>query len=95
MEQSKQQLLRQAQDKELLAEKFDQYAKQLDKIFTDITPKSYGGDIWTGPAAERFQSDARRLDRELKRLAGNCRATSKNLRGAARALRSNAHKLKG
>ncbi|GAA3408664.1 hypothetical protein [Streptosporangium vulgare] len=51
-------LLRLANEKELLADRFDGYVKNLTTLFDQIKTESVHGErTWTGPAAQRFDHD--------------------------------------
>ncbi|MEV0614164.1 hypothetical protein AB0I81_12640 [Nonomuraea sp. NPDC050404] len=85
------QLLREAGEKESLAATFTRYARSLPEAFEGI-PAAQGDHaaFWTGPAAERYLTQALRLRRELAELADSCLATAENLRRRARRLRQDA-----
>ncbi|MEV8630460.1 WXG100 family type VII secretion target [Streptosporangium sp. NPDC051023] len=84
-------LLRQAEEKELLASRFEGYAENLATLLGRVkTGFAGGGSVWTGLAAQRFDQDAERRRIETNRLAEQCRQAAQNLRNAARRLRSQA-----
>ncbi|GAA0409489.1 hypothetical protein GCM10009530_72390 [Microbispora corallina] len=85
-------LLRQAEDKERLATRFDGWAKDLDGLLAQVTVTSGGRDVWTGPAADRFSGGVRERRAETAALAGDCRTAAANLRGSAARLREDAKK---
>lgn len=90
----KDQLLREASEKEALAATFTRYAKSLAETFEDVPPKP--GDtepFWKGPAAERYLTDAARLRREMTELEDSCLATADSLRRSAERLRRAAAEL--
>lgn len=90
MTESRAELLRQAGEKELLAQRFTNYAKGLATYFIAIE-RSYGrGGTWKGPAAQRYEGDLRVRRREIEDLEQDCLAAAKNLRRTASDLRTQA-----
>jgi uncharacterized protein YukE len=88
---SRDELRRQAGDKDLLAERFDGYAKDLATLFDRIKTGSVGGGpVWTGPAAQRFDHDAGQHRSDIERLVQQCHLAARNLRRAAQQLRQQA-----
>ncbi|WP_329092647.1 WXG100 family type VII secretion target [Streptosporangium sp. NBC_01469] len=84
-------LLRQAEEKDLLADRFEGYVKNLETLLDRIRVGSVGdGPVWTGPAAQRFERDTSRRSADVNRLAEQCRGASRNLRRSASALRERA-----
>ncbi len=85
------QLLQQAEEKEALAVSFDTYSERLDTVFAGI-PASPGASkgFWTGPAADRYTSQAHQLGRGVDELKEACTATARNLRRRAEQLRKEA-----
>ncbi|WP_248960588.1 hypothetical protein [Sphaerisporangium perillae] len=84
-------LQRQAQEKELLAARFDNYAKDLITYFDHIKTGSVeSGPVWTGPAAQRFEQDTGRHRSDVDRLIEQCYLASRNLRRMALQLRQQA-----
>lgn len=84
-------LQRQAEEKELLATRFDNYAKDLATFFDRIKTGSVGGGpVWTGPAAQRFAQDASQHRLEVDRLLEQCHLAARNLRRAGQQLREQA-----
>jgi uncharacterized protein YukE len=83
-------LLRQAEDKERLATRFDGWAKQLGSFFAGVSVTAKGKEVWTGPAADRFTSAAKDRRAETDALAENCRTAAANLRRSAAKLREDA-----
>ncbi|GAA3119158.1 WXG100 family type VII secretion target [Streptosporangium carneum] len=84
-------LLRQAEGKELLADRFEGYVQNLETVFERIrvdTPVD--GPVWTGSAARRFESDAVQRRSDLTRLVEQCREAAGNLRRTASRLREQA-----
>ncbi|MFB4266616.1 hypothetical protein [Nonomuraea sp. GTA35] len=88
---TKDQLLREAADKEALAVTFLRYARTLPEALEGIPARP--GDcepFWRGPAAQRFVTQVLRLRRELDDLEDDCLATAESLRRRARRLREQA-----
>ncbi|MFF0246606.1 hypothetical protein ACWEU6_28135 [Streptosporangium sandarakinum] len=83
-------LMRQAEAKDMLADRFDGYAKNLELLLERIKTGSLGGPVWTGPAAQRFDNDFLTRGSEVTRLAEQCHAAVRNLRRAASRLREQA-----
>ncbi|MQA95210.1 MAG: hypothetical protein GEV11_11400 [Streptosporangiales bacterium] len=90
MAESRQELLRQADEKELLAQRFVNYAKGLAPYFTGADRAMSGGRTWTGPAAERYAAAARMRRSELRDLEEDCHRAAANLRRTAAELRERA-----
>ncbi|SDK44686.1 hypothetical protein [Nonomuraea jiangxiensis] len=87
----KHQLLREAAEKEALADTFTRYAKTLAVVFDGIPAQQRGGEsYWKGPAAERYQAHAVQLRSQIGNLETGCLATAENLRRRARQLREEA-----
>lgn len=75
---TKDQLLREAADKEALAVTFLRYARALPEALEDLPSRP--GDyepFWRGPAAQRFITQVLRLRRELDDLEDDCLATAR------------------
>ncbi|MFI7618257.1 hypothetical protein ACIBP6_44265 [Nonomuraea terrae] len=90
----KDQLLREASEKEALAATFTRYAKTLAETFEGIPSKPGENEpLWRGPAAERYLSDAARLRGEMNELEDSCLAAADNLRRRAEQLRRAAAQL--
>ncbi|WP_043627680.1 hypothetical protein [Nonomuraea candida] len=91
---TKDQLLREAAEKESLAAAFMRYARALPQAFEGL-PAGPGdcAPFWTGPAAERFLTQALRSRREVAELAEACLATAENLRRRAGRLREEAARV--
>lgn len=84
-------LMRQAEAKEMLADRFDGYVKNLEVLLERIRTGTVGdGPIWTGPAAQRFDDDLVRKRSEVDRLIDQCRSAARNLRQVALRLREQA-----
>lgn len=84
-------LLRQAEEKDLLADRFEGYVKNLETLLERIRIGSAdSGPVWTGPAAQRFDRDTSQRSADVDRLAEQCRRASRNLRRSASALRERA-----
>ncbi|WP_433255046.1 hypothetical protein ACQPYK_13955 [Streptosporangium sp. CA-135522] len=84
-------LLRRAEEKDLLASRLDGYAENLATLLEQIKTGSTGGQsVWTGLAAQRFAHDVVRRRSDADLLADQCRVTARNLRQAARRLREQA-----
>ncbi|WP_329424730.1 hypothetical protein OG339_30620 [Streptosporangium sp. NBC_01495] len=84
-------LLRQADEKDLLADRFESYVKNLETLLDRIKIDSTGsGPAWTGPAAQRFDRDTLQRSADVNRLAEQCRGASRNLRRSALVLRERA-----
>ncbi|MEV0581793.1 hypothetical protein [Nonomuraea sp. NPDC050310] len=84
-------LIAQAEAKEELAKKFEGWAGQVEGVLKEITTTPSGGrEIWTGPAADRFNGTLRTQNSNLGGLASACRTTAENLRREARELRESA-----
>ncbi|MBB6554056.1 hypothetical protein [Nonomuraea rubra] len=93
---TKDQLLREAADKEALAVTFLRYARALPEALEDLPSRP--GDyepFWRGPAAQRFITQVLRLRRELDDLEDDCLATAESLRRRARRLREQAAQVAG
>ncbi|GAA2205403.1 hypothetical protein GCM10009850_008610 [Nonomuraea monospora] len=88
---TKDQLLREAADKEALAVTFLRYARALPDTFEGIPSRPADCEpFWRGPAAQRFLTQILRLRRELDDLEDDCLATAESLRRRARRLREQA-----
>lgn len=84
-------LLRQAAEKEAMAATFDQHARNLADVFTGIPITPGGSDaVWRGQAADRCTAQARQLHHEISDLRESCTATARNLRRRAQQLREEA-----
>ncbi|WP_440097665.1 hypothetical protein [Streptosporangium sp. H16] len=84
-------LLRLADEKELLADRFDGYVRNLTTLFDQIKTGSVHGErAWTGPAAQRFDHDVVRRRSDMDRLAEQCRIAARNLKRSALHLREQA-----
>ncbi|GAA4064141.1 WXG100 family type VII secretion target [Nonomuraea soli] len=78
----------QAAAKEELAKKFDRWAGEVEGLLKEITTTPSGGrEIWTGPAADRFNGTLKTQRNNLSDLGSACRTTAENLRREARELR--------
>jgi uncharacterized protein YukE len=87
-------LQRQAQEKDLLAARFDGYAKDLAVFFDRIKTGTVGaGPVWRGPAAQQFEYDAGRHRLNLDRLVEQCHLAARNLRHTAQQLRQQAEQM--
>ncbi|MEV4015700.1 hypothetical protein AB0J35_34880 [Nonomuraea angiospora] len=88
---SREQLLREAAEKEVLASTFTQYARNLAETFDGIPSRPGDSEpFWKGPAAERYLANAVRLRREMSELENSCLATAETLRRRAEQLRKEA-----
>ncbi|MET9066628.1 hypothetical protein [Streptosporangium sandarakinum] len=83
-------LMRQAEEKEFLADRFDGYAKNLELLLGRIKTGSADGPVWTGLAAQRFDDAFLRRESEITRLAEQCHTAVRNLRRAASRIREQA-----
>ena len=84
-------LLRQAEEKELLASRFEAYGENLVRLLEQVKVRSVGGDlIWTGPAAQRFDHDKRQRHAEVDRLVEQCERAALGLRNTAQRIRQQA-----
>ncbi|TDD34093.1 hypothetical protein E1286_41280 [Nonomuraea terrae] len=90
----KQQLLREAADKESLATALTRYAKGLSDAFEGVPsrPEEYD-PFWTGPSAGRHLARTQRVRREMADLVDACLITAENLRRRAQRLRETAARL--
>ncbi|MER7791660.1 hypothetical protein [Streptomyces sp. NPDC097640] len=90
-----------ADDKDRLAQEFSGWKGLVEQLLGGPTMKSAdrlgngaragGREVWSGPAAERFTGELRRLRTSLERLPGGFLATAQNLRETAKDLRSKEH----
>lgn len=88
-------LLRQAEEKELLADRFEGYMKSLENLLDRAkTDSADDGPVWTGAAAQRFEQDAMRRRSDVIRLAEQCQAAARSLRKSALQLRERARLLR-
>ncbi|MFB4283156.1 hypothetical protein ACBJ59_48195 [Nonomuraea sp. MTCD27] len=85
------QLLREAAEKESLASTFAGCARSLAETFDGIPARPSDSDpFWKGAAADRYLADAVRLRREMADLESSCLATAEALRRRAEQLRKEA-----
>jgi uncharacterized protein YukE len=77
-----------AADKDNLASHFDTWQRQVDALLTGVSTTQAGDEVWTGPAADRFNDALRPLRRDLDKLPAAFRRTARNLRESARRLRA-------
>ncbi|MFI7230632.1 hypothetical protein ACIBO5_46125 [Nonomuraea angiospora] len=88
---TREQLIREAAEKEMLASTFTRYARDLAATFDGIPARPGDSEpYWKGPAAERYLADAVRLRREMNDLENSCLATADTLRRRAELLRKEA-----
>ncbi|MGA4993841.1 WXG100 family type VII secretion target [Nonomuraea bangladeshensis] len=88
------QLLREADEKESLASAFTGYARRLSETFAGIpSQQSDSASFWKGAAADRYLADAVRLRREMADLEASCLATAEALRRRADHLRKEAAQM--
>ncbi|WP_336216544.1 WXG100 family type VII secretion target [Nonomuraea sp. LPB2021202275-12-8] len=93
---AKEQLLREAAEKESLASTFDGYAKRVADTFDGVPSRPDQSDpFWKGASADRYLADAIRLKREMGDLEGSCQATAAALRRRAEQLRKEAAQMPG
>ncbi|GAA3833802.1 hypothetical protein GCM10022226_63970 [Sphaerisporangium flaviroseum] len=87
-------LQRQAEERELLAARFDKYAQDLGTLFDQIKTGSVeGGPIWTGPAAQRFERESSLHRSDIDRLIEQCLLSARNLRSTAQRMRKEAEQV--
>ncbi|MFF0870119.1 WXG100 family type VII secretion target [Nonomuraea sp. NPDC003560] len=88
------QILRQAAEKELLAATFTKHAKALEEVFVGSlgSPQAVGA-FWRGAAADRFNSQAAQLRREIELLREHCMSTAEHLRKQAELMRKEGAQL--
>jgi uncharacterized protein YukE len=85
---TRQLLLQQAAEKEALAAVFDAQVKRLEAVFHGIpTAPGASNGYWTGPAADRYTTQARQMQHGVEELTASCIATARNLRQRAIQLR--------
>jgi len=85
------QLLREAAEKESLASTFVGCARRIVGTFDGIPSRPNDSDpFWRGAAADRYLADAIRLRREMADLESSCLATAEALRRRADQLRKEA-----
>ncbi|AQZ65416.1 unnamed protein product [[Actinomadura] parvosata subsp. kistnae] len=90
------QLLREAADKEALAVTFLRYARALPEALEGLPARPSDHEtFWRGPAAQRFVTQVIRLRGELDDLEDACLATAESLRRRARRLREQAAQVAG
>lgn len=82
-------VLRQADEKESLAARFDGYAENLVTLLEEVK-RGGGNPVWTGLAAQRFDHETAQRRAEVDRLAEQCRKVARNLRNSAQRLRQQA-----
>jgi uncharacterized protein YukE len=80
--------LQRAADKDNLATQFDTWRSTVDALLRGVSTNQGGDEVWTGPAADRFNDALRPLRREVDKLPEAFARTASNLRGSARRLRS-------
>lgn len=84
-------LLREAAEKELLASTFAGFARSIAATFDGIPSRPGESEaIWRGAVADRYLTDAVRLKREIADLEGSCLATAEALRRRAEQFRKTA-----
>jgi uncharacterized protein YukE len=88
---TREQLLRDAAEKESLASTFAGFAERLMDTFDGVPLRPSDSDpFWKGASAERYLADAIRLRREMSELESSCQATAVALRRRADQLRKDA-----
>jgi uncharacterized protein YukE len=88
---TREQLLREAAEKESLAATFAGAARSIAATFDGIPSRASESEpIWKGAAADRYLTDASRLRREMVDLEESCLATAEALRRRAEQFRKTA-----